>query len=297
LLSWQRVDLSPTSSSDDLSLERAAFDVERDGFDLFRAACLMPRIEDRDPRVQECVEQVEAWGRTLRRRISDRRVASAGEGASDDGGDDARRAVVDLLFFELGFHGRSDDYDAPEHSFMADVLETKRGLPIALSLLTVAVAEAAGVRAFGVALPRHYVVGLGDQSGFVLIDPFHHGRVLAPADVHKLTGVSGLDVIGHAVSQTTPRATLMRMLANLHGSYLRRGERAPLVRVLSRMLLFEPRHPALLVQRAQVRAELLELDGALQDAETALGLQPDDDVRRAAEDMKRRIEDGRKYAN
>jgi regulator of sirC expression with transglutaminase-like and TPR domain len=275
--------------SDDLRLERAAFDIDRDGFDLFRAACLLPRIEDRDPRVQECVEQVEQWGRILRRR-----VAGVFPEADDD---EKRRLVVELLFDELGFCGDSEEYDAPERSFVTDVIETRRGLPIALSLLTVAVAEAGGVRAFGVALPRHYVVGLGDQNGFVLIDPFHKGRVLAPADVQKLTGLSGLDVIGHAVAQTSPRSTLMRMLANLHGSYLRRAEREPLVRVLSRMLLFEPRHPALLVQRSQVRAELLELDGALVDAEAALGLSPDDDVRRAAEEMKRRIEDGRKYAN
>jgi regulator of sirC expression with transglutaminase-like and TPR domain len=269
--------------ADDLSLERAAFDIEREGFDLFRAACLFPRIARRNAAVHDCVDVVERWGATLRSRA---------RGMNED---EKVRALVEMLFHELGFRGDVEEYDAPQNSFLVDVIERRRGLPIALSLLTVAVAEAAGLTAFGVALPRHYVVGVGGEQGFVLLDPFHKGRSLDTADIEKLTGMQGLDVVGHAVTQTSPRSTLMRMLANLHGSYLRRGEREPLVRVLSRMMLFEPRHPALLVQRAQVRSELGELDEAIEDARQSLTLTPDDDTRRAGEETVRRLEETRRF--
>lgn len=270
---------------DDLALERTAFDVDRDGFDLFRAACLLTRVSRRDAGVHGCVDIVERWGAELRARTA---------GMDED---HRVRALVDLLFGELGFRGDSEEYDAPTNSFLVDVISRRRGLPISLSLLTVAVAEAAGLGAFGVALPRHFVVGVGGERGFVLLDPFHKGKSLDATDIEKLTGIPGLDVVGHAVAQTSPRSILMRMLANLHGSYLRRGEREPLVRVLSRMLLFEPRHPALLVQRAQVRAELGELDEAAEDARAALTLTPDDDTRRAGEETLRRLDDSRRFLN
>ena len=272
------------ADTEDLSLERVAFDTEREGFDLFRAACLLPRIEGREPDVRHCVEQVEAMGRALKQRLP----------RDEDG---HARELVAHLFGELGFDGDRSEYDAPSNSFLVDVIERRRGLPVALSLLTVAVAEAAGMRAFGVALPRHFIVGVSGARGFSLIDPFNKGRTLDADDIEGLTGVGGLDVVGHAVAQTSPRAILMRMLANLHGSYLRRGDREPLVRVLSRMLLFEPRHPALLVQRAQVRVEVGEFAEARLDIQTALGLSPDVDVKRAAEEMLRRLDEGQRYLN
>lgn len=270
-------EVGPGAPEDDvLAPERAAFDTERDGFDLFRAACLMPRVVGRDGDVRACVERVEQLGHALRKTLPR--------------GDDARvAALVRFLFTEQGFAGDADSYDAPENSFLCDVLARRRGLPITLSLVTMAVADAAGMRTFGVALPRHFVVGVASGDGFALVDPFHGGRILGADDVKDLTGVAGLDVVGHAVAQTTPRAVLMRMLANLHGSFLRRGEREPLVGVLSRMLIFEPRHPALLVQRAQVRVELGEVGEALADLDAALKLSPDDDVRRAAEELHKRL--------
>jgi regulator of sirC expression with transglutaminase-like and TPR domain len=201
------------------------------------------------------------------------------------------------MFSDLGFCGDAAGYDAPQNCFMVDVIDRRRGLPITLSLITVAVAEAAGVRAFAVALPKHFAVGVHRKSGFILLDPFNHGRLLSSADVEKLSGLSSGDVVGQAVAQTSPRSILMRMLANLHASYLRRGEREPLVRVLSRMLLFEPRHPALLVQRAQVLVEEGELTQARADAEAALALRPDNDSERAATDLLKKLEEAGRYVH
>ena len=84
----------------------------------------------------------------------------------------------DLLFDELGFAGNEDDYYAPANSFLSDVLETKRGLPITLSLVYKIVATRLGLDCHGVGLPGHFLIGLRDGDSTMLVDPFHAGRTL-----------------------------------------------------------------------------------------------------------------------
>lgn len=263
-------------ASEDLSLERAAFDVQREGFDLFRAACLMPRVEERQVEVQACVETVERWAATVR----------------TGGGDatDARVRLVHHLFLDQRLRGDREILEEPAGSFIDRALESRRGLPLTLSLITLAVAEAAGVPAFPVALPQHFVVGLGRQDSFVLVDPFAGGKLLKLEDVFAISGVTTVEGLAEAIGQSTPDRVLMRMLANLHTCYLRRGERAPLARVLSRMLIFDARNAGLWLQRAQLRLEDADFSGAQEDVASARALQLEGDWLRVADDVERRIE-------
>ena len=57
------------------------------------------------------------------------------------------------------FLGAPSDYGNLESSLLADVLKRRRGLPILLSTVWTEVARRAGVPAYGVGLPGHFVVG------------------------------------------------------------------------------------------------------------------------------------------
>lgn len=261
---------------DDLSLERAAFDVKREGFDLFRAACLIARIEEASVNVQGCVELVERWADAVR-------PASGNDS-------DARVRLVHHLFIDQRLRGGADLRDEPAALFIDRVLTSRRGMPIALSLITLAVAEAAGMPAFPVALPQHFVIGLGRHDSFVLVDPFAGGRLLKLEDVFAVSGVTTVEGLAEAIGASTPERVLMRMLANLHGCYLRRGDRAPLVRTLSRMLIFDPRNAGLWLQRAQLRLEDADFTGAQDDVASARQLPLEGDWLRVADDVARRID-------
>src|ERR687885_532557 len=69
------------------------------------------------------------------------------------------RACAGLLGGRHGFAGDREEYDHPDNSMLDRVLERRRGLPILLSVVYVAVAERAGVPLGGVGLPGHFVVG------------------------------------------------------------------------------------------------------------------------------------------
>ncbi|MBI1948736.1 MAG: transglutaminase family protein [Deltaproteobacteria bacterium] len=262
--------------SDDLALERVAFDVKREGFDLFRAACLVSRVADQTADVQSSVEVIERWADLVR---------PASGNVSD-----ARVRLVHHLFIDQRLRGDVTLQDEPTALFIDRVLESRRGLPIALSLITLAVAEAAGLPAFPVALPQHFLIGLGRHESFVLVDPFAGGRLLKLEDVFAISGVSTVEGLAEAIGASTPDRVLMRLLANLHACYLRRGDRGPLVRVLSRMLIFDARNAGLWLQRAQLRMEDADFTGAADDVQQARQLPLEGDWLRVADDVARRLD-------
>ena len=122
-----------------------------------------------------------------------------------------------------GFQGNSTSYSDPRNSFLNDVLETKRGIPISLSVLYVYVARQLGIPVYGIGLPGHFIVGIRDAGEDILIDPFHGGRRIFLADCAELirlsTGYEGPLEAGW-FAPLPERLILARMLANLRSSYV-----------------------------------------------------------------------------
>jgi regulator of sirC expression with transglutaminase-like and TPR domain len=247
----------------DTHVEARAFDDDDDDFDLLAAAALLPRVEGRAPDVDAVVNAVDGWAAQVRER-----VRHAGPVV----------ALHDVVFATAGLRGDVHEYDAPMNSFLDDVVRRRRGLPIALSVVVMEVARRAGLRAWGLALPQHFLVAVFvDEERFAVVDAFEGGRLLAPAEIAKRTGVppSELPELLQPASSST---ILRRMLVNLRGSYVRRGLHEPLCRVLSRLLLFARRDPQLLLERAEARRLCLDDDGARDDALAARAAAPADDA-------------------
>jgi regulator of sirC expression with transglutaminase-like and TPR domain len=157
------------------------------------------------------------------------------------------RACGDLLGRVHGFAGDRDEYDHPDNSMLDLVLERRRGLPILLSVVYVAVAERAGVGLAGVGLPGHFVVGHFGGDPAVLLDPFSGGERITP------------DVDPHHVRPWAPAEIALRMLNNLVGSYGRRGQLGPAI-TAARMRLALPADAPL---RERLDAELRGLQARL----------------------------------
>ena len=90
----------------------------------------------------------------------------------------------EFLFEEQGFNGNGDEYYNTINSYLPAVLQTRRGLPIILSLIYKLVAERVGLRCWGVGLPGHFIVGVDVGGTEMLVDPFNRGRVLSIDEAH-----------------------------------------------------------------------------------------------------------------
>ena len=117
---------------------------------------------------------------------------------------------VSRLRSALGhFHGDAGVYDDLRASLLPEVLLRRRGLPILLSIVWVAVARRAGLPAWGLGLPGHYVVGVGDPAGaYELIDPFSGGAPVRHPQRLPESGPGPVQPWGAV-------ATLARVLANI----------------------------------------------------------------------------------
>jgi regulator of sirC expression with transglutaminase-like and TPR domain len=134
-------------------------------------------------------------------------------------------AINKVLFEEEEFRGNTREYDDPRNSFLNDVLERKTGMPITLSLVYTEVARRKGVPLAGVSFPGHFLVKHPGPPADIVIDPFHRGAVLSPADCSDLLREHfgpEAEMKSEYFAPATKKQILARMLNNLKGSYYRR---------------------------------------------------------------------------
>jgi regulator of sirC expression with transglutaminase-like and TPR domain len=130
-----------------------------------------------------------------------------------------------LLFDEEGFRGDEISYDDPQNSYLPLVLERKRGLPIALTLVYKEVGERVGLAIEGVNAPGHFLAAVETDGHRMLVDPFGAGRVLTRDEAFaRIARVSGrsLPQDDDLLRPASPRQWLARMIQNLIHSFSQR---------------------------------------------------------------------------
>jgi regulator of sirC expression with transglutaminase-like and TPR domain len=154
----------------------------------------------------------------------------------------------DVLFDEEGFAGNQDDYYNTANSYLPEVLRTKRGLPITLSLVYKVVAERLGLRAWGVGLPGHFLCGLDVDGKIMLVDPFAQGRIVTVDEAHaRMQEMLGPDVewSDELLQPVSNRHWLTRMLQNLLHTFGNSGHFADVAAVLEMEMLLWPKREQL----------------------------------------------------
>jgi regulator of sirC expression with transglutaminase-like and TPR domain len=138
------------------------------------------------------------------------------------------RILAELLFEELGFAGERDDYYNPDNSYLDKVMRRRRGIPISLSVLTMAIGERAGMDVEGVGFPGHFLVRVGGPDG-VYQDPFNGGTLLDGNGLSRLAAeFLGAEMALHPsyLDPVDTHTITIRMLANLKNAHRRRGDYA-----------------------------------------------------------------------
>jgi regulator of sirC expression with transglutaminase-like and TPR domain len=132
----------------------------------------------------------------------------------------ALRRVVSI---HEGIGGNVEDYDNVDNSFLHRVLDTRRGLPITVSVIWIEVGRRAGLEMHGVGLPGHFVVYAAGQ----LVDPFHFGEAIGADEAGMLVAeaLGGRPRLEPAwLAPVESSAIVRRILANLEAGYSRLGD-------------------------------------------------------------------------
>ncbi len=152
-------------------------------------------------------------------------------------------ALSDFLFYQMNFRGNRDDYHDPRNSYLNCVLDRKLGIPISLAAIYIAIAQRLGMRAYGINLPGHFIIGIYEQGSEILLDPFNSGIRLSIPDVARLVREStGRQVAFQPkwLKPITPGDFLARMLTNLCNAYIQREDWRSAIPVIQHLLLVQP---------------------------------------------------------
>jgi regulator of sirC expression with transglutaminase-like and TPR domain len=185
-------------------------------------------------------------------------------------------ALSRYLFDEVGFRGNREAYYDPHNSYLNDVLNSRLGLPITLSLVYIEVGKRLGLTFEGVGMPGHFLVRHQEEKG-LCIDPFNGGVLLSEDEcAQRLREATGrFDLVWNAsyLSPIGNRDTLVRMLRNLKAAYLQLDDLPRMIRVIDYLLALSPslaeerRDRGLLYyRRGDLASALADLAAYLRDA-------------------------------
>jgi regulator of sirC expression with transglutaminase-like and TPR domain len=227
--------------------------------DLPRAALLLAEPEYPGLDCAIYLERLDELGQLARERIAGGWVGRGG-GDTDLFSGAAPREVAQLLrvvYGELGFCGNTDDYYDPRNSFLNEVIDRRTGIPITLAVVLVEIARRAGLTAYGIGFPGHFLVRFEDkQQGAILVDPFE-GCVLDAAGLAELAARSSgrpAPPDARTLEPASKANTLIRMLNNLRGIYAAREESERLRGILERLEVLAP--------SSELRRQIEALGGA-----------------------------------
>ena len=143
-------------------------------------------------------------------------------------------SLLEVIFEDHGFDGDRENYYDPRNSFLNDVLERRRGIPITLALVLLEAAQGAGVPLLGVGFPGHFLVCHPPTHRY--FDVYRRGLVLDRNGLLELLRRQGLgpDAWRDEFLEPVSRAQMLaRMLNNLRRHYTQTGNDSALAAVVS----------------------------------------------------------------
>jgi regulator of sirC expression with transglutaminase-like and TPR domain len=198
---------------------------------------------------------------------------------------DARaEALRDVLIGQYGYHGDRESYDDLDNANLIRVIDRRRGLPVALSILWLHAARAQGWRADGLNFPAHFLIRVDAGGGAVVLDPFNDGVALDAAALRALRqrlGGNDAEVTPEDCAPVGNRAILLRLQNNIKLRLLQADRREDALTVLERMVLIAPDQPGLWHECAHLHRDIGNLRAAIACLERTTALAADGAARQA----------------
>jgi len=169
-----------------------------------------------------------------------------------------------FLFVEQRFRGNNEQYYDARNSYLNEVLDRRTGIPIALSIVYIGVAQRLDLPVYGVSFPGHFLVKYASAPE-ILIDPFF-GKVISTDEcADRLTAIYGpsAKLDPRLLVAARPRDILTRMLSNLKQIYVEQHDLLRALACVDRILLLAPDTPRELRDRGVAEGDGLARRGEL----------------------------------
>ena len=186
-------------------------------------------------------------------------------------------SLTGLVTLRHGYRGDVETYDDPANANLIRVIERRKGLPVALGIIWLHAARAAGWAAHGLDFPGHFLLAFGGKGAQAVIDVFGGGTPLDARDLRQLIKrVEGPDAeLRPGILQPmNARHVLLRLQNNIKLRRLRSGNLAGAITCTRDMLRLAPDTAPLWRDAALLHHRAGDFGAALECYERFLALVP-----------------------
>jgi regulator of sirC expression with transglutaminase-like and TPR domain len=205
-------------------------------------------------------------------------------------------ALSGLLAVRHGYRGDAETYDDLANANLIRVIERRKGIPVALGILWLHSARAAGLGAHGVNFPMHFLVALEGRGTQLVIDVFAGGEVLDARQLRAmLKRVEGehAELRPGLLQPMNTRDVLLRLQNNIKARRLDAGNLQGALSTVEDMLRIAPDHATLWREAGLMHQRLDHVGAALRCFERFLTLIPQGElaqrVRTSIEELRGRL--------
>lgn len=213
-------------------------------------------------------------------------LADGIDGAAISDADTRATLLADLMATRHEYGGDNHTYDDMRNANLIDVIDRKKGLPVALAILYLHAARGAGWSAWGLDFPGHFVIRIDGEKDRAIVDPFNGGEVMTTSELRKLLkSIAGEDaeIAPHQFEAMSDRAILLRLLNNIRGRALASQDVDRGIEIMDRMVLIAPRNAGLRFESGAIAAQAGRLRAAVEAFEACLTLDASEEIRVNAE--------------
>ena len=228
-------------------------------------------------------------------------LLSAGDDVASRAG-----ALAGLIAGRHSYRGDTDSYDDPANANLIQVIARRRGLPVALGILWLHCARAAGWDAHGIDFPGHFLLALEGAPPankqrqptpqHAVLDVFAGGTPLDARELRQLVKRvegPGAELRPGLLAPMSSRAVLLRLQNNIKGRRLNVGDIPGALSATEDMLRIAPDTAPLWREAALMNQRLDQVAAAVRCFERFLALVPKGDaaarVRSAMEELRGRL--------
>ncbi len=144
------------------------------------------------------------------------------------------RIINHILFEVHGYSSNVKSFHSPQNSFINEVLDSKKGNPISLSILYSIIAQKHGIPLIGVNLPKHFILAYrddfmidlrpdGDIKVLFYVNPFSRGAVFSKREVDDFLKQLDIEPKPEYYLPCSNVEIMQRVLNNLIYSYQKLG--------------------------------------------------------------------------
>jgi regulator of sirC expression with transglutaminase-like and TPR domain len=143
------------------------------------------------------------------------------------------RVINHILFDVHRYSGNTENYNAPENSYINKVIENKKGNPLTLAIIYLIIARQLQMPIFGVNLPQHFVMAYVDENDLTdnewedkilfYINPFSKGAVFSRREIDMFLKQLNLSPEKMYYTPCSNVNIIERLIRNLVSAYNKLG--------------------------------------------------------------------------